>query len=56
MFSVVYILLLAVLFVREFVWGMARDELEETYTARREVVDRAEILGEGQAGEQRGGC
>ena len=26
MFSVVYILLLAVLFVREFVWGMARDD------------------------------
>lgn len=31
-------------------------ETEETYTASREVVDRAEILGEGQAGEQRGGC
>lgn len=31
-------------------------EMEETYTARREVVDRAEILGQGQAGEERRGC
>ena len=35
---------------------LARGELEETYTAWREVVDGAEVLGEGQAGEQRGGC
>ena len=30
--------------------------MEETYTASREVVDRAEILGQCQTGEERGGC
>ncbi len=36
-------------------WREMKEE-EEAYTASREAVDRAEILGKGQAGEERGGC
>ena len=30
--------------------------MEESYTAGREVVDLAKVLGQAEAGEERGGC
>lgn len=51
MFSVI-VLLSAIELVNLYVWR----EMESSYTAVREVVDLAEILGQGQAGEERRGC
>ena len=51
MFSVFYLV------VSHFAHEIGRGRvMEETYTASREAVDRAKILGQGQAGEERGGC
>ena len=52
MFSVVVVVLLAIELVKFYIWRV----MESSYTAVREVVDLAEILGQGQAGEEGRGC